>query len=308
MLMYANAAIMNPIRFLCIQKYAKLPVSSLTTRGGKRTSALEMLPPSLLLEVPCMGLGCWYAAKLSAPAKSWQLLLCGKERRYSQGDSEVALAHFTRLRWFRGTIVQSQQRNRDLQSVITCFVVSGARIHFYYRITEQPKLEGTSTDMVQPFVGKGDYYLAPWDWPILKTSSDEDSTTSLGRLFQWMVVLTAKKFLSSVKVRLLLSLGTGNQCMTNLCHSFWVFSMYFLSMTVNRLCCARRLEGRLLAQSWMRQFQTSWQRGCNSLKKLYFRGSWIFMMRWFLLINVSVVSVNQLILWRVLISSSVARN
>ena len=28
---------------------------------------------------------------------------------------------------------------------------------------------------------------------ILKTSSDGDSTASLGRLFQWMIVLTVKK-------------------------------------------------------------------------------------------------------------------
>ena len=39
---------------------------------------------------------------------------------------------------------------------------------------------------------------------ILKTSSDGDSTASLGRLFQWMIVLTVKKnkqYLSCVEVK-----------------------------------------------------------------------------------------------------------
>lgn len=99
MLMYANAAIMNPIRFLCVQKYAKLPGSNLMIRGEKRTSALEMSSPPLPLELPCTGLGCRYTAKLSAPAKSWLLLLPGKERHCGLGSSEVALTRFTRLQW-----------------------------------------------------------------------------------------------------------------------------------------------------------------------------------------------------------------
>lgn len=98
--MYANAAIMNPIRFLCVQKYAKLPGSNLTIRGEKRTSALEMSSPPLVLELPCTGLGCRYTAKLPAPAKSWLLLLLpGKESHCGLGSSEVALTHFTRLQW-----------------------------------------------------------------------------------------------------------------------------------------------------------------------------------------------------------------
>ena len=36
---------------------------------------------------------------------------------------------------------------------------------------------------------------------ILKTSSDGDSTASLGRLFQWMIVLTVKKKTISVLCR-----------------------------------------------------------------------------------------------------------
>lgn len=112
MLMYANAAIMNPIRFLCVQKYAKLPGSNLTIRGEKRTSALDMSSPPLLLELPCTGLGCWYTAKLPAPAKSWLLLLLpGKESHCGLGSSEVALTHFTRLQW--GQLVKA---NRETET------------------------------------------------------------------------------------------------------------------------------------------------------------------------------------------------
>ena len=35
---------------------------------------------------------------------------------------------------------------------------------------------------------------------ILKTSSDGDSTASLGRLFQWMIVLTVKKKNQTISV------------------------------------------------------------------------------------------------------------
>lgn len=84
--MYANTAMMNPIRFLCIQKYARLPVSNIMIRGAKRTSALETSPLSLLLELLCTGLGSWYTAKLPAPAKScWLLQLSGNRGTAAEG-------------------------------------------------------------------------------------------------------------------------------------------------------------------------------------------------------------------------------
>lgn len=75
MLMYANTTVMNPMRFLCVQKYARLPVSDIMIKREKRTSVLEISPLSLLLELLCTGLGSsCYTAKLPAPAKSWWLL------------------------------------------------------------------------------------------------------------------------------------------------------------------------------------------------------------------------------------------
>lgn len=85
MLMYANTAIMNPIRFLWTQKYARLPVSNTMIRRKKRTSALETSPMSLLPESLRTGLGSWYTAKLPAPSKSWWQLQLEKEALQLRG-------------------------------------------------------------------------------------------------------------------------------------------------------------------------------------------------------------------------------
>lgn len=86
MLMYANTAIMNPIRFLSTQKYARLPVSNVMIRRENRNSSLETSSLSVLLELLSAGLGSWYTAKLPAPAKSWWLLqLPGKEALQLRG-------------------------------------------------------------------------------------------------------------------------------------------------------------------------------------------------------------------------------
>lgn len=210
--MYANTAMMNPIRFLCIQKYARLPVSNIMIRGEKRTSALETSPLSLLLELLCTGLGSWYTAKLPAPAKScWLLQLSGNRGTAAEGTQRLALPALPGCSRFTGAAGQGQQNNRELWSLITCFVFSGARIHFCYRIIEEPTLEAAMKDLlVQPLVEKGTCHLAPWDCPNLKISSDGHSAIFLGRLFH------CKKCLYSIMVRLLLSLGF----MTNLFECF----------------------------------------------------------------------------------------
>lgn len=61
---------------------------------------------------------------------------------------------------------------------------------------KQPSLELTSKDQVQRFVGKNEKMRSSSTLSnhILKTSSDGDSTTSLGRLFQSLAVLTLKNF------------------------------------------------------------------------------------------------------------------
>lgn len=165
--MYANTAIMNPITFLCIQKYARLPVSNIMIRREKRTSALETSPPSLLLELLCTGLGSWCTAKLPAPAKPWWLLeLPGKRGTAAEATQRLALPTLLGCSRFEGTAGQGQKSNRDLWSLITCFIFSEARIHFSYRIIEVPVLEAATKDLlVQPLVGKGTCYLAPSTGP-----------------------------------------------------------------------------------------------------------------------------------------------
>lgn len=72
---------------------------------------------------------------------------------------------------------------------------------------EQPRLEGTLKDhLVQCFVGKGAQmrFSSTLSNPILKTSIDEDPTTSLGRLLPWTIVLTVKKFLPYIEMKALL--------------------------------------------------------------------------------------------------------
>lgn len=147
-----------------------------------------MSPPSLLLELLCAGLGCWDAAKLSAPEKSWLLLLLlpGKERCCGRGTSEVALARFTRLQCVqRYHWSKPREKQRPVGRAVTCFMFSGAHIHFYYRIIEQPRVEGILKDLlVQAFCGKGSLSSSTLGLAHLENSSDGDSTTSLGRLFQ----------------------------------------------------------------------------------------------------------------------------
>lgn len=63
-------------------------------------------------------------------------------------------------------------------------------------LKNSPRWEGTSKDrQVQPLVGKGSLkdiarHLLQ---SLLETSNDEDSATSLGSLFQWLMVLSVKK-------------------------------------------------------------------------------------------------------------------
>jgi len=55
------------------------------------------------------------------------------------------------------------------------------------KIIKKARLEGTSKDhLVQPFIGKGAQMRLSSTLPscVLKTSSDEDSNTSLGSLFE----------------------------------------------------------------------------------------------------------------------------
>lgn len=66
----------------------------------------------------------------------------------------------------------------------------------FHGIIEQPRLQETSKDhLVQPLVGKGSQMrqssrtLSSRIW---KTSSDGDPTMCLGRLFEWMIVLTVR--------------------------------------------------------------------------------------------------------------------
>lgn len=66
------------------------------------------------------------------------------------------------------------------------------------RIVGQPRLERTSKDhFAKPCVGKGVWVRRFGTLPsgVLKISSDEGSTISLGRLFCRMVVLTVKHVL-----------------------------------------------------------------------------------------------------------------
>lgn len=118
---------------------------------------METSPLSLLLELPCTGLGSWYTTKLPPPAKSWWLLqLPGKRGIAAEGMQRLALLPLPGCSRFRGTAGQGQHSNRDLWSLITCFVFSGAHIHFCYRIIEEPVLEAATKDLVvQPLMGKG---------------------------------------------------------------------------------------------------------------------------------------------------------
>lgn len=78
---------------------------------------------------------------------------------------------------------------------------NGARSGFKNQYTqigniEQPRLERTSKDHeVQPFLEWGVQMRLSSSLSscVLKTSSDKESPTSLGRLFQWSTLLTAKK-------------------------------------------------------------------------------------------------------------------
>lgn len=182
--MYANAAIMNPIRFLCIQKYAKLPVSNLTIRGEKRTSALEMSPPPLLLELLCRGPGDQYTAKLSASAKSWLLLLPPGKGAVAKGTPRLPLPTLSGCSGFRGTVGQSQQRNRPAERdhLLYIFRSSHSLLLQNQRTAQVGRnLERSSSPT---FCGKGCLLSSTLRSAHLITSSDGDSTTSLGMLFQ----------------------------------------------------------------------------------------------------------------------------
>jgi len=70
------------------------------------------------------------------------------------------------------------------------------------RITAQPWWEGTLEDhLVKPLVGKGalERLFSTLLSRILKTPSDDDSTTALGRLYQCLSVLTVKSSLLTLK-------------------------------------------------------------------------------------------------------------
>jgi len=105
--MYAKAALMNPIRFLCVQKYAKLPVSNLTIRGEKRTSS----PPSLLLGAALHGAR--VLARCKTPSSCKALAAAAWERdAAAEGTLRSPLPTLPGCSGFRGTAGQSQQRNR----------------------------------------------------------------------------------------------------------------------------------------------------------------------------------------------------
>lgn len=94
----------------------------------------------------------------------------------------------------------NDQVSRTCNSVAFIFM-SAANTSEY--IAEQPTLEETSKDhLLQPFMGEGarDYHLCFMSNHILKSSSDRDSTTSLGRWFQLNVCSYCKTCLSFVKV------------------------------------------------------------------------------------------------------------
>lgn len=62
-----------------------------------------------------------------------------------------------------------------------------------FQLPKMPRLEGTLKDhLVYPSTGKGTQMRlsGPLSNQILKTPGDGDSTTSLGRLFQLIIVLT----------------------------------------------------------------------------------------------------------------------
>lgn len=62
---------------------------------------------------------------------------------------------------------------------------------------KQPRVEGIlKCHQAQPCVRKGDWmrFSSTWSGPVSKTSSEVDSTISLGWLFQWMIFLTIRNF------------------------------------------------------------------------------------------------------------------
>lgn len=90
---------------------------------------------------------------LVAAAAAWKMP--GK-RGIAAGRQRLALPTLPGCSGIRGTSGQGQQSNRDLWSLITCFVFSGAHIRFCYRIIEEPMLEAATKDLlVQPLTGKG---------------------------------------------------------------------------------------------------------------------------------------------------------
>lgn len=77
----------------------------------------------------------------------------------------------------------------------------------FCRSTEKPRLEGMSKDcLVQLFVGKEALMSLSSTLPNCKKNpfSYGDSTMFLGRVFQWMIDLTVKKFLSYIEMKTLI--------------------------------------------------------------------------------------------------------
>lgn len=158
-------------------------MSSLTIREEKRSSALEMSSLSLLLELFCMGLG-------AGMLQNGQLLqspgcCCLGKRCHDRGDSNISFACFTRLQWVQRYFwsrPKEKQRPMKCDHLLCIFRSSYSLLLQNHRTAQVGRyLEKPSGPT---FCGKESLLSSTLGLGHLEISTDEDSTASLGRLYQ----------------------------------------------------------------------------------------------------------------------------
>lgn len=136
--------------------------------------------------------------------------------------------------------------------------------HWTHWIIEQPRLEETSKHyLVQPFLGKG-ALMRPFrtlSSHRLKASGDRDSATSLGKLSQWLVVLTVNN---------LFILSRWNLAWSNLscpCASLWWESL--CPLCGHPLTIKRRSNSSSLSLLLSLFFSPHFYKGYNKNKTIF---------------------------------------